>query len=396
MVLNMPSQNTFQNARYRWLLGGLLVLALAAFAQAEPGLGADTVRLGVMMPFTGDLAEVGSAYVQGARAAAEEINRRGGVAGRKIQLMPVDTTNVAADALAQVRDVLRSSASSEQVFALLGTVGLPSAQAVLPELEKSGIALIGPVSGLLARQSESRELIFPVRRPDEDVSLGLIKLLDIMTVKRLAIVHPRTPDATRQVQLLRDAAKAHGVTVVAQVDVGDTNIDLKTEVANLSAAHPDVILSLGWYQMTEALVRQMRAAGYKGLFAAHSDVGTLRLMASLKEMSRGLGVASGLPSPYSNLLPMARDYRAAFARVADAQHNAPDEASFEGYLAVRVFADALRQMDANPTRRGLQKALIARPLEIAGLVFDYRSSTSRGLQTPGSMYVMTGKGRVSQ
>jgi ABC-type branched-subunit amino acid transport system substrate-binding protein len=113
-------------------------------------------------------------------------------------------------------------------------------------------------------------------------------------------------------------------------------------------------------------------------------------------MSRGLGVASGLPSPYSNQLTMARDYRAAFARVADAQHNAPDEASFEGYLAVRVFADALRQMDANPTRRGLQKVLTAHPLEIAGLVFDYRSSANRGLQTPGSMYVMTSQGRVSQ
>ncbi len=392
-MLDLPH---FATLHARRLLFGLLGLGLAAMTHAEPGLGARSVRVGVMMPLSGDLAEVGSAFVQGARAAAEEINRQGGVAGRKIQLLPLDTMNVAADALEQVRDVLHASASEEQVFALLGTVGLPSAQAVLPELEKSGIALIGPLTGLVAHQSEARDLIFPVRRPDEEVILGLIKLLDIMAVKQLAIVHPRTPDATRQMKMLRDAAKARGVTVVAQVDVGDTNIDLRAEVAKLTAAHPDVILSLGWYQMTEALVRQMRAAGYKGLFATHSDVGTLRLMASLKDMSRGLGVASGIPSPYSSALPMAREFRAAMEHVADAARSPPDEASFEGYLAVRVFADGLRQLAGNPTRSGLRQALMARPLDISGLVFDYRSSANRGLQTPSSLYVMTSQGRVSQ
>jgi ABC-type branched-subunit amino acid transport system substrate-binding protein len=73
-----------------------------------------------------------------------------------------------------------------------------------------------------------------------------------------------------------------------------------------------------------------------------------------------------------------------------------DEASFEGYLAVRVFAEALRRAGPAPTRRELRQVLASQPLEVAGLYFDYRREADRGLQTPASIYVMTREGRVSQ
>jgi hypothetical protein len=44
----------------------------------------------------------------------------------------------------------------------------------------------------------------------------------------------------------------------------------------------------------------------------------------------------------------------------------------------------------------LRQALIAQPFELAGLLFDYRRSPELGLQTPGSLYVVTREGRVSQ
>jgi ABC-type branched-subunit amino acid transport system substrate-binding protein len=148
--------------------------------------------------------------------------------------------------------------------------------------------------------------------------------------------------------------------------------------------------------MTEALVRQARAAGYKGLFATHSDAGTLRLMAELKDLSRGMGVVSGLPSPYASGLPAAREFRAAMEKLSSADRHEFDEASFEGYLAVRLFAETLRRVGPAPSRREFRQALVGRPVEVAGLYFDYRRGSERGLQTPASIYVMTRDGRVSQ
>ncbi len=381
------------------LLAGLLASALMTLfvprASAEPGITSTTVRLAVVMPLSNQFAEFGSSYMSGARAAAEDINRAGGVAGRKIQLMAVDTIPIPTDTVEQVKDVL-TAPGEEQVFALLGSVGHPSTAAMLPLLETSGVPVIGSATGLASQIKNSNSLVFPVRRRDKEVMQGLVRLLDTMSVVRLAVVHPRTPDAMMQLQLLQEAVIGSKVQLVSQVDVGENNIDVAVQVKAMLAAKPDSVLSLGSYQVTEALVRQSRSAGYKGLFVIHSDTGTLRLMAELKELSRGMGVVSGLPSPYASGLGAAREFRAAMEKLKGEDRHEFDEASFEGYLAVRVFAEALRRAGPTPTRRELRQVLANQPLEVAGLYFDYRKEADRGLQTPASIYVMTREGRVSQ
>jgi ABC-type branched-subunit amino acid transport system substrate-binding protein len=367
----------------------------AAAVQAEPGLTANVVRLGVLMPLSNDMAEVGLAYMHGAKAAAEEVNRSGGIQGRKIALTPIDTLPVAAETVALAREALQETRPDEQVFALLGTVGQSSAAAIAPVLESVGVPLIGAATGLASQVRDGSNWMFAVRRGDEEVMKSLVKLLGVMSVNQIAVIHPRSLDAGKQVQMLQDASKGSRVSVVAQIDVGDMNIDLTQQVSALMAAKPEAVLSLGSYQMTEALVRQMRSAGYKGLFVAHSDVGTRRLMGTLKELSRGIGVASGLPSPYTGILQVAREFRVSMDRVGEVERNALDEASFEGYLAVRVFAEGFKRTGEFPTRRGLRQALASQTYEISGLLFDYRRTTDRGLQAPGSLYVMTGEGRVS-
>lgn len=375
---------------------GMTTMFWATYAIAESGVSANAVRIGVLMPLGSSFAEVGLAYVRGARAAFDDANRQGGVAGRKISLLPIDTLPVPADAVEQAKETLAATAVDEQVMAFMGGVGLPSVAALVPVLEGSGIALVGATSGLVAQIRDPAGWVFPVRRGDEEVMEGMVRLLSTMTVKQLAVVHPRSLDATRQVQLLRDAVKASKVTLVAQVDVGDTTTELTPQVSALMAVKPEAVLTLGSYQMTEALVRQMRSAGYKGLFVAHSDVGTRKLISSLKELSRGIGVVSGLPSPNTNSFVVSREFRIAMEKVSDGESAMLDEASFEGYLAARVILEGLRQMGVNPTRRGLRSVLASQPVEVSGLRFDYRKSTERGLQSPGSLYVVTGNGRISQ
>lgn len=377
-------------------LVGLAALLMTHSANAEPGVSATTVRFGVLMPLSSAFAEVGVAYLRGARAACEEVNRQGGIAGRKVQLLPIDTLPVPSDTVAQAKDALGMTSGEEQVLGFLGGVGQPSVAALVPILESNGIALIGAATGLVSQVRDPGGWVFPVRRGDEEVMEGMVRLLSTMSVTRLAVVHPRSPDATRQVQLLRESVKGSKVALVGQVDVGDTSIELGPQVTVAMAAKPDAVLTLGSYQMTEALIRQMRSAGYKGLFVAHSDVGTRQLIGALKDSARGMGVVSGLPSPNATSVVASREYRVAMEKVSDGERVAVDESSFEGYLAARVAIEGLRHLGNSPTRRGLRFALANQPVEVSGLRFDYRKAAERGLQSPGNLYVVTGDGRISQ
>ena len=380
----------------KFAFSALLLVWCSQCVYAEPGITAASVRVAVLMPLSNLYAEFGSAYMSGARAGAEEVNRQGGINGRKLQLVAFDTIPIPSDTLEQATEALQPPTADEQVFAMLGSVGQPSTAALVPLLQSTGTPLIGSATGLTAQIKDSDGLIFPVRRRDKEVVQGLVRLLETMSAVKLAVVHPRTPDALLQLQLLQEAVKGTKVVLVSQLDVGESNIDLTPQVRAIVAAGPDSVLSLGSYQMTEALVRQARVAGYKGLFATHSDAGTLRLMAELKELSRGMGVVSGLPSPYASGLPAAREFRAAMEKLATADRHEFDEASFEGYLSVRLFADTMRRLGPSPSRREFRQILASRPVELAGLYFDFRRSAERGLQTPASIYVMTREGRVSQ
>ncbi|MDT8991266.1 ABC transporter substrate-binding protein [Curvibacter sp. APW13] len=374
-------------------LMGLLAFSLAS---AEPGVTPSIVRFGVLMPLSSAFAEVGVSYYRGARAAFEDANRAGGIAGRKVHLVALDTLPVPQETVAQAKDALTTTIADEQVVGLIGAVGLPSVAALVPVLESHGVPLIGAATGLVSQVRDPAGWVFPVRRGDEEVMEGMVRLLSNMSVTQLAVVLPRSPDAARQVQLLRESVKSGKVSLVAQVEVGDTSIELAPQVAALMASKPEAVLSLGSYQMTEALVRQMRSAGYKGLFVAHSDVGTRKLIAALKDGARGMGVVSGLPSPNATHLVVGREYRTAMERLAEGERVVVDEASFEGYLAARVALEGLKQLGTGPTRRGLRYVLANQPIEVSGLRFDYRKAGERGLQSPGSLYVVTGDGRISQ
>ncbi|MBL8707152.1 MAG: ABC transporter substrate-binding protein, partial [Rhodospirillales bacterium] len=68
-------------------LAGLLAAVLAA----APATAQDTIKIGVSQPLTGAFAASGNYVAQGAKIAEDEINKAGGVLGKKIQLVIEDS-----------------------------------------------------------------------------------------------------------------------------------------------------------------------------------------------------------------------------------------------------------------------------------------------------------------
>ena len=68
----------------RIVLAGVMAV-LACFAR-----GAETLKIGMVAPLTGAVAESGRYQTQGAKLAAEEVNKTGGVLGRPLELVIED------------------------------------------------------------------------------------------------------------------------------------------------------------------------------------------------------------------------------------------------------------------------------------------------------------------
>ncbi|MYB52461.1 MAG: ABC transporter substrate-binding protein, partial [Acidobacteriia bacterium] len=106
---------------------GTALAAGAAFAQG-PGAGEETVLFGQSAPLSGPAQQLGSDVRAGILAAFAEANRKGGVQGRKLELLSLDDAYEPASTLANTESLIEE----HNVFALIGSVGTPTAVVAVP------------------------------------------------------------------------------------------------------------------------------------------------------------------------------------------------------------------------------------------------------------------------
>lgn len=134
----------------RYRMTGAQAASLVAFlkilgtdADADPGVGADSIKVGAALPLTGQYAPVGEAARATLSAYFAEANARGGVYGRRFELVVADSGGTAAGTLSATRDLLESRG----VFALVGSFEPPGGAGETGEyLKRKSVPLVGPLA----------------------------------------------------------------------------------------------------------------------------------------------------------------------------------------------------------------------------------------------------------
>ena len=110
---------------------------------SDPGVTDDRILFGQSAAFTGPAQELGAGMRLGIRAAFDEVNRQGGVNGRRLELMSVDDEYEPEMAIANTIHLI----NEEEVFALIGAVGTPTSRSAVPITEDSGVPYVAPFTG---------------------------------------------------------------------------------------------------------------------------------------------------------------------------------------------------------------------------------------------------------
>src|SRR5262249_33066282 len=120
-------------------------LALASFhpAAAEDGVAADSITFGQAAVLEGPASALGQGMRAGIMAAFDEVNGRGGVHGRKLNLVSPDDGYEPARAIAGTKKLIEE----DKVFALIGPVGTPTSAAAQPIATAAHVPFIGPFTG---------------------------------------------------------------------------------------------------------------------------------------------------------------------------------------------------------------------------------------------------------
>jgi len=355
-------------------------IALAGFmaalpaAHADDGVSADKIVLGQAAALTGPAAALGQGMKLGLEAAFAEANKAGGIKGRKLELKSVDDGYEPTRSIGVVKKLLEE----DKVFAIIGTVGTPTAAAILPIATNAGVPMIGAFSGVEFLREPYKPLAMNVRASYYQETEAMVEhLTKDLGYTRIGIMYQDDGYGQAGLAGLQRALDKRGMKLTGEGTYERNTVAIKAALLAVRKAKPEAVVMISSYKPAAAFIKLAREIKFDPTFVNVSFVGSDALAKELGANGAGVVVTQVVPFPLDNKIPVVGRYQAALKSVApDAK---PGFVSLEGYLVGRTLIAGLEKIDGAPTRKGLIEAVQkASPIDVGGMKLSYSTTSNRG------------------
>ena len=353
-------------------------IAVSALAAAEPGVTDNSITLGMSSPFSGPNGAYGIDMRQVIQSYFDQVNKGGGINGRKISLVALD------DGYETDRTVANTNAliNDKKVFALLAYYGSsPTTEAMNKVFGPARVPLVGTISGAGTlrepiSQNPGSRYMFNVRASYADETEAIVNQLASLGLKSIAVFYQNDGFGKSGLEGVTTALKKHNLAPTAAATVERNSVDVTAAVDAIAKAKPQAVVMVTLYKPTAAFVKAMKKAGQSPMFMTLSPVGTEQLVAELGPDARGIGISQVMPYPWNDIVPMVRDYQKLVGKTGFSYYG------IEAYAMARIMVDAIRKAGKEPTREKLLAALESTNTDLG----DFRVAFS-GTNRQGSRFV---------
>ncbi len=241
-----------------------LAIAAAAFSIAGLATAADPIKIGVAGPFTGGSSSMGVSMRDGVRMAAEEINKAGGVLGRKLELVERDDEAKNERGVQIAQELI----NKEKVTATVGYINTGVALASQRFFQEAKIPVMNNVAtgSLITQQFKDEPENYIFRNAAHDSIQAPMIVEEAVTrrgFKKVAIL----ADSTNYGQLgradLETALKAKGITPVAVEKFNIKDVDMTAQLLKAKQAGAEAILTYGIGPELAQIANGMTKLGWK-------------------------------------------------------------------------------------------------------------------------------------
>lgn len=354
------------------LLPLLLLLHVCGATHAE-GAGNEIV-LGQSASFTGSFSEQAIAYRDGALLYFDEINRRGGIHGRKIRLVSRDDRYDVELALSNTRKLI----DEDKVFALMLYTWTPIARAVIPVATERRVPFFAPYSGATDIYRSGSPYVFTIRASFFAELEMIVRHLSMLGMHDIALVRYTSKTGDELQTDLEALLKKYNGKLTGVGTMVNNTADAAAAVRQLSNMNPHALLLGVSGSDAVAFVKAFEADGKrKPPYFARSLVGAKQLTSELGKQASGIAITQLVPNPFKKVLPVVKEYnRLLLAKDAQAT---PDYISLEGFIAAKVFCEALARSGPNPSRSTFLETMakLGR-LDIGGFEVNFTPANRNG------------------
>lgn len=212
------------------------------------------IRIGASLSMTGSFAALGQNQLRGYQLCIKHANEKGGVLGRKLELIVEDDQSQAATAVGIYEKLI----TQVKVDAILGPYSSPITEEVANVSEKYRKPMVAPLASTTSIFKKGRKFVFMVLSPAEAYLEGLIDIAAKRGLKTVAIISEDTifPKATAQGTV--ELAKKRGLQVVLVEAYGKGTADFGALLTRVRAANPDVIAAATYFEDAVSISRRLK------------------------------------------------------------------------------------------------------------------------------------------
>jgi len=236
-----------------------------------PTYAADSIKIGMVVPLTGAIADAGRYGLQGAKLAVEEINAAGGVLGRQLELIVEDdqtlnpTTVLAFTKLADNKDIV----------AFLGPTRSTQIQAIAPSVQQAARpVMIGGTDPTLTKSGNP--WLFRFRPNDTYTARAMAEFgSEKLGKQKWAIVHATDAFGTNAKSLFTAALKARGITPVMTEGQPNSSPDYTAVALAVKQSGADILATFITFEPDVAIfARQLRQLGVNVVWLGSPSITT--------------------------------------------------------------------------------------------------------------------------
>jgi branched-chain amino acid transport system substrate-binding protein len=352
----------------------VLVVSIAAnSALAEDGVSGSKILFGQVAALSGPAQDLGLGMRQGILAAFDEANRRGGIAGRTLELKSRDDGYEPEKTVGETQKII----DEDKVFALVGAVGTPTSKAGQPIATAAKVPFVGPFTGAEFLRNPYNRYVINVRASYfQETEAWIEHLTKDLGVSRIAILYQDDAFGLAGLDGVQRALAKRNMTLVASGSFKRNTTAVKSALLDIMKGQPEAVVTVAPYQPVAEFIKLAHQVKLNAMFVAISFVGSDSLAHALDGDGAGVVISQVVPSPWDKSLPVVASYQTAIA--ADDANAKVGFVSLEGYLAGRVVVEALKRIDGEPTREKLLDAINASPFDLGGITLAYSSNKNQG------------------
>ena len=229
---------------------------------AAPAASSETIKIGLLAPLTGAVAEYGQAVANGARMYIEELNAAGGINGKQIETIEYDEEGDPAKAVTGYNSLV-----DQGVTAIIGDVTTAPTVAVVVESQADNMPMITAsataASVTLAEDGTIYENMFRSCFIDPFQGSKMASFAsEKLSAKTAAVIFNTGSDYSIGLSdSFQEQAATLGLELVAIESYADGATEFQSQLTNIAAKNPDVLFVPDYYSVVALVAQQANAAG---------------------------------------------------------------------------------------------------------------------------------------